>query len=82
MLKIVVANCDGELVNYEWDELYDFLADIDSDNEDIPMLDDELVSVRCKEHPQLNRMKFDDVYDLYDYLRGEKDAYAENYLYN
>lgn len=82
MLKIVVANCDGELINYEWEELYDFLADMDSDNEDIPMFDDELISVRCKEHPRLSKMKFDDVYDLYDYLCGEQDAYEENYLYD
>ena len=45
MLNIVVINCDGKYVEYEWNSMKDFIADIDSDNEDIPMQDYELVEV-------------------------------------
>lgn len=45
MLNIVVINCDDKYVNYEWNSLEDFVADMDSDNEIIPMLDDTLAEV-------------------------------------
>lgn len=77
MLKLMTANCDGEVINYEWETLSDFLAAMDNDSDDIPMFDDELISVSCKDYPHIRKMKFDDVYDLYDYLSGEKFAYED-----
>lgn len=45
MLKIKVMNCDDKEVQYKWISKREFIDDIDSDNENIPMLDDVLTSV-------------------------------------
>ena len=45
MLNIIVINCDGRHIRYSWDSLKDFIKDTESDNENIPMLDDALAEV-------------------------------------
>ena len=45
MLEITVINCDSKEVQYEWVSKREFIDDIDSDNEIIPMLDDVLTAV-------------------------------------
>ena len=37
MLNIVIINCDGKYVEYEWDSKKAFVEDIESDKEVIPM---------------------------------------------
>ncbi len=45
MLEITVINCDDLEVHYEWNSKREFIVDINSDNFDIPMLDDILKAV-------------------------------------
>ena len=45
MLNIIVINCDDRHIRYSWDSLKDFIKDMESDNENIPMLDDALAEV-------------------------------------
>lgn len=45
MLNIVVINCDGKYMEYEWDSIESFIKDMESDNENIPMLDDVLAEI-------------------------------------
>ena len=49
MLNIVVTNCDGRYVEYEWASKESFVSDMESDNEIIPMLDDPLVEVNAQD---------------------------------
>ena len=49
MLNIVVINCDGKYVEYEWDSKKAFVQDMQSDNENIPMLDDPLTEVNTQD---------------------------------
>lgn len=45
MLEIKVINCDGMRVPYDWNSLDEFVKDMNSDNEAIPMMDDVLSEV-------------------------------------
>ncbi len=45
MIEITVINCDDKEIQYDWISKRAFVEDIDSDNEDIPMLDDVLKAV-------------------------------------
>lgn len=49
MLNIVVINCDGKYVEYEWDSKEAFVQDMQSVNENIPMLDDPLVELNTQD---------------------------------
>lgn len=49
MLNIMVINCDGLYEEYEWTSKEEFVKDIDSDNEAIPMLDDTLAEVNSSD---------------------------------
>ena len=49
MLNIVVINCDGKYVEYEWTSKEAFVQDMQSDNENIPMLDDALAEVNTQD---------------------------------
>lgn len=49
MLNIVVINCDGKYVEYKWDSKKAFVQDMQSDNENIPMLDDPLTEVNTQD---------------------------------
>ena len=72
MLNIVVINCNDNYVEYEWSSLKDFVSDIDSENENIPMLDDTLVEVNT-DNERLNSWWrdtcYDTVNDLYEMCR-------------
>lgn len=45
MLNIIVVNCDDILVEYEWKSKEEFVKDMESENENIPMFDDPLAEV-------------------------------------
>lgn len=49
MLNIVVINCDDVYVEYEWESKEDFVKDMGSDNENIPILDDVLAEVNTQD---------------------------------
>lgn len=49
MLDIVVINCDGKYVEYKWDSKEAFVKDMESDKENIPMLDDPLAEVNAQD---------------------------------
>ena len=49
MLNIVIINCDRKYVEYEWDSKEEFVKDMESDNENIPMLDDPLEEVNTQD---------------------------------
>ena len=45
MLEITIMNCDDKKIQYEWVSKREFIDDIDSNNENTPMLDDVLIAV-------------------------------------
>lgn len=49
MLNIVVINCDDAYVDYEWESKEEFVKDMESDKENIPMLDDALAEVNTQD---------------------------------
>ncbi len=49
MLEITVINCDDKKIQYEWATKREFVDDIDSDNENIPMLDDVIIAVNTND---------------------------------
>ena len=50
MLNIVVINCDDIYVEYEWKSKEDFVKDMESNNENIPMIDDVLAEVNTQDY--------------------------------
>ena len=74
MLNIVVINCDRKYVEYEWNSIEEFVSDMDSDNENIPMLDDALAEVNT-DSDNLNlwwrNTDYNTVNDLYDECKQE-----------
>ena len=73
MLNIVVINCDNKYVEYEWNSIEDFVSDMDSDNENIPMLDDVLAEVNTDNDNLHLWWKDSDgisVNDLYEECKG------------
>ena len=54
-LNIVVINCDGKYVGYKWISKEAFVKDMESDNENIPMLDDMLEEVVTQDNELLER---------------------------
>ena len=74
MLNIVVINCDNKYVEYEWNSIKEFVLYMDSDNEDIPMLDDPLVEVNTdNENLDLwwRNTGYNTVNDLYEECKQE-----------
>lgn len=70
MLNILVLNCDDTYVEYEWDSIEDFVADMESDKEIIPMLDDALAEVNTDNDKLNSRWRdMDTVNDLYEECR-------------
>ena len=45
MFSIVVINCDGKYIQYEWSSKESFVKDMESEKKNIPMLDDPLAEV-------------------------------------
>ena len=41
-INIVVINCDDKFIEYEWSSGTEFLRAMESDDENIPMLDDRI----------------------------------------
>jgi hypothetical protein len=41
----MILNCDDIFVEYEWESKDTFLDDMESDNENIPMLDDPVITM-------------------------------------
>lgn len=49
-INMVVTNCDDIFIEYEWKTVNDFILDMESDKEEIPMLDDNISTLwvyRC-----------------------------------
>lgn len=62
MLQVLIKNCDGKMVNYNFKTLIEFVFKMDTigyENE-IPMLDDEVVLVN------INGEKLNDINDIND----------------
>ena len=74
MLNIVVINCDEKYVEYEWNSIKEFVLDMDSDNENIPMLDDALTEANT-DSDNLNlwwrNTDYNTVNDLYEECKQE-----------
>ena len=74
MLNIVVINCDEKYVEYEWKSIKEFVLDMDSNNENIPMLDDALAEVNT-DSDNLNlwwrNTGYNTVNDLYEECKQE-----------
>lgn len=68
MLNIVVINCDNKYIEYEWDSIADFVNDMGSNNEIIPMLDDALAEVNTQDEDIQSWWEGDgfSVYELLD----------------
>lgn len=49
MLNIVVINCDGKYIEYEWNSKESFVKDMEGNNENIPMLDDPIAEVNTQD---------------------------------
>lgn len=49
MVNIIVINCDGNYIGYEWDSKEAFVKDMESDNENIPMLDDSITEINTQD---------------------------------
>lgn len=74
MLNIVVINCDDKYVEYKWNSMKDFILDMDSDNENIPMLDDALAEINTdSENLYLwwRNTSYNTVNDLYEKCKQE-----------
>lgn len=74
MLNIVVINCDNKYVEYEWNSMKDFVLDMDSDNENIPMLDDALAEINTDNenlHSWWRNTDYNTVNDLYEECKQE-----------
>ena len=50
MLNIVVINCDGKYMEYEWNSIESFIKNMESDNKNIPTLDDVLAEVNTDDN--------------------------------
>ena len=74
MLNVVVVNCDGRYVEYEWDSMKDFISDMSSGNGNIPMLGDTLTEVNT-DNDNLNlwwrNTDYNTVNDLYEECKQE-----------
>lgn len=69
MLEITIMNCDNKEIKYEWASKREFIDDIDSNNENIPMLDDVLIAVDTDDdelHEWWRDLNGITVYDLYE----------------
>ena len=45
MLNMMIANCEGMLIEQQWDTVREFLEDMNSDRIDLPMHDDEVCTM-------------------------------------
>lgn len=50
MLNIVVINCDGKYMEYEWDSIESFIKNMESNNKNTPTLDDVLAEVNTDDN--------------------------------
>lgn len=67
-VNMVVMNCDDRLVEYEWDSKEAFLKAMNSDEENIPMLDDSVntltIGTKCHNENDLNDIGITTVADV------------------
>ena len=75
MLKITVINCDGRYINYEWNSKREFVLDMESSNEHIPMLDDKLIEINGKSNKNYNIVD-----DLYKECKEEQQMGLKKYI--
>lgn len=69
-INMVIVNCDGLFIEYEWETTEKFLADMRSDKEEIPMLDDCIHTLYynggCYNEMQLEEIGIRTVNDFYE----------------
>ena len=69
MINIVIINCDGIPVEYEWKSKRAFIGDMESDNENIPMLDDVVVEINTKDTTLINWYAHTGEVQVYELLK-------------
>lgn len=78
MVNIIVFNCDDRYVEYVWDSKEDFVKDMESNNENIPMLDDKIVEVNTEDNTLQSWYKNRGEITVDVFLEKCKDLYKEN----
>lgn len=74
MLNIMVYNCDDKFIEYEWESKEAFLADMESDKEDIPMLDDPVITMYIeKKSYNEDECRDEDIYTVSDLIEWIKN---------
>ena len=74
MLNIVYVNCEGCFIENQWESLEEFVAEMNSDNSDIPMLDDFIQTIDCDECEELDNKNYEDFYtvdSLLEYVKNK-----------
>ena len=68
MLELIIKNCNGDMVTYEYDDKADFMFRFDTVGYEssIPMLDDEIISLKINsiEVDNSNLVIVNDLYEL------------------
>lgn len=72
MMELVVRNCNGNMVTYEFDSKVDFMFKFDTVGfeDSIPMLDDEIVSLKI-DNIEVDNSILVIVNDLYELLEED-----------
>lgn len=72
LINMVIVNCDGVLIEYEWNSKEQFLTDMRSNKEAIPMLDAHMHTLchdgNCYNETQLEEMGLGTVNDFFVHL--------------
>lgn len=72
MLELIIKNCNGNIVTYEFDNKVDFIFKFDTVGfeNSIPMLDDEIISLKI-DNIELDNSNLIIVNDLYELLEED-----------
>lgn len=72
MLELIVKNCDGNMATYEFNNKVDFIFKLDTIGfeDSIPMLDDEIVSLKI-DNMEVDNSNLVIVNDLYELLEED-----------
>ena len=77
MLNIVYVNCEGRHVEEEWESVEKFVSEMESDNIDIPMLDDYISTVDCDEYAELDNKNYEDFYTINSLLERARELVTQ-----
>lgn len=80
MMNIMVVNCDNVFVEYEWKNKEMFLLEMESDSEDIPMLDDPVITLDINftsfSEEECKDLGIYTVSDLLEWCKSEEKKYG------